>query len=221
MLLLPSENSQPSHPNCTTSCWKELQNIYVKPKTGESRSDLAHVTLKSDILPNENLPPFPVDINQPKLMAFVDTAYANSQQNWQSTTGFAFTYCGGAIVYRSKTQPLTAISSTEAEFLAAVSCAKIFLYLWLILYELGFEYKGPIPIYKDNTSTIVIVNSSVPTERAWHIYVQHFAIQNWKGWDCIKLIPITGILNPSNDLTKLLGWVLHSCHCCQFMGHYA
>ena len=98
-------------------------------------------------------------------MAFVDAAYANDQRKRRSTTGFVFTYCGGAIVYRSKTQSITAISSTEAEFLAAVSCAKIVLYLRSILYELGFACKEPTPIYKDNASIIDIVNSSVPTER--------------------------------------------------------
>ena len=138
-------------------------------------------------------------------------------ESWitQYSTGFVFTYCGGVIVYRSKTQSVTAISSTEAEFIAAVSCAKIALYLRSILYELGFA------IYEDNTSTIDIINSSIPTEHAWHIYIQYFVIQDWKEWGCIKLIHIPGILNPSNDLTKPLGWVLHSRHCRCFMGHYA
>ena len=67
----------------------------------------------------------------------------------------------------------------------------------------------------------MIVNSQVPTERARHIYVQYFAIQDWKEWGCIKLIHIPGILNPCDDLTKLLGWVFHSRHCRRFMGHYA
>ena len=87
------------------------------------------------------------------------------------------------------------------------------LYLRLILYELGFACKEATPIYEDNASTIDIVNLSVPTERARHTYIQYFAIQYWKEWGCIELIHIPGILNPSDDLTNPLGWVLHSCHC--------
>ena len=139
--------------------------------------------------------------------------YANDQRKRQSTAGFVFTYCGGAIVYRSKIQSITAISSTEVEFLAAVSCAKIALYLRSILFELGFPCIGPTCIYEDNASTIDIVNSTIPTERAWHIYIQYFAIQDWKEWGCIELIHIPGKLNPSDNLTKALGWVLHSRHC--------
>ena len=91
-----------------------------------------------------------------------------------------FTYCGGAIVYRSKTQSITYLSSTEAEFLAAVLCAKIALCLRSVLDELGFGCTEPTKIDEDNASTIMIVNSQVPTECAQHIYVQYFAIQDWK-----------------------------------------
>ena len=73
----------------------------IKYKQSINGNDLVPVTLTSDVISDENLPLFPVDINQPKLMTFVDAAYANDQQNQQSTTGFVFTYCGGAIVYRS------------------------------------------------------------------------------------------------------------------------
>ena len=102
-------------------------------------------------------------------MAFVDATYANNQHKWRSITGFVLTYCCGAIVYRSKTQSVTVISSTEAEFFATVSCAKIVLYFRWILYELGFACKGATFIHKDNSSTINIFNSPVPTERAIHI----------------------------------------------------
>ena len=103
----------------------ETKDWGIKYKQSVVRDDLAPVTLKSDAVFDENLPVFPVDVNQPKLMAFVDAVYANNQRKRQSTTGYIFVYYGGAIVYCSKTQYITTISSTEAEFLVAVSCAKI------------------------------------------------------------------------------------------------
>ena len=107
-------------------------------------------------------------------MAFVDAIYANDHQKCQFTTGFVFTYCGGAIVCQSKMQTVTAISSTEAEFLAAISCAKITLYLRFMLEEFGFPCYSPTRMYEDNASTIMIVNLQVPTKYAQHIYVQYF-----------------------------------------------
>ena len=42
---------------------------------------------------------------------------------------------GGAVAYRSKTQTVTALSSTEVEFFAAVGAAKAILFLQSVLHE--------------------------------------------------------------------------------------
>ena len=114
-----------------------------------------------------------------KLIGFVDAAYANDLSKQRSTTGYVFTYSGGAVVYRSKTQSLTALSSTEAEFIAAVTAAKTAKYIRSVLYKLGLQQIDPTPIYKDNKPTINIVASQKPTERTRHIDIRFFAIQDW------------------------------------------
>ena len=138
----------------------------------------------------------------------------------RSTTGYAFTLAGGAIAYRSKTQSLTATSSCEAEFYAAVTAAKVAKYLRSILQELGFTQKSPTLLYEDNASTIKLINAKQPTERSRHIDIQFFAIQDWKSQGHILMEHIPGIINPSDDLTKPLGWVLHSRHARRIMGHF-
>ena len=125
-----------------------------------------------------------------------------------------------AIVYKSKTQSQTAQSSTEAEFYAAVSAAKIVLYLRSILADLGFPQKNPTTLYEDNDSTIKIVNSGVPTERSRHIDIPYFAIQDWKRDLYIKMQFISGKINPADALTKPLGWVLHNRHVRRLFGHF-
>ena len=75
-------------------------------------------------------------------------------------------------------------------------------------------------IYEDDSSIIMVVNSKVSIDRARQIDVQYFAIQDWKEWGCIDPIHIPVVINPVDNLTKPLGWVLHSQHCCCFMGHY-
>jgi len=88
------------------------------------------------------------------------------------------------------------------------------------LRELGFEQSDPTPIYEDNQSAIKMINARVPTERSRHIDIQHFAIQDWKDAGDIVMIHIPGIINCSDQLTKPLGWVLHSRHARRMMGHY-
>jgi hypothetical protein len=58
-------------------------------------------------------------------------------------TGYTFVLSGGIITYHCKTQSITATSSTEAEFLAAVLAAKHARYLCSIMKELGFEQQAP------------------------------------------------------------------------------
>ena len=124
------------------------------------------------------------------------------------------------VSYRSKTQAVTALSSTEAEFLAAVTAAKHAKYLRAILLELGYEQKGPTILYEDNMSAIHMINSRVPTERSRHIDIQHFAIQDWAESNEITMRHIPGTLSIPDGLTKALGWILHSRHARRMMGHY-
>ena len=88
-----------------------------------------------------------IDINTTQLKGFCDAAHANDLRKRRSTSGLVFTFMGGPIVYQSRTQSVTAGSSTEAEFFAAYSAAKVARYLRAILKELGFEQKDPTPIY--------------------------------------------------------------------------
>ena len=165
---------------------------------------------------------FDVNINQPILTGFVDAAHANDLRKRRSTTGLVFTFCGGAVVYKSKTQSLTAGSSTEAEFIAAHTAAKIAKYLQMILKQLGYEQKQPTPIHIDNMSALQIINNNTsPTERTRHLDIRYYAIQDWREAGDIVMEHIPGVLNPSNDLTKPLGYILHARHCRQIMGHYS
>ncbi|KAG7343608.1 reverse transcriptase RNA-dependent DNA polymerase [Nitzschia inconspicua] len=167
-----------------------------------------------------SLPPFPSIPSPLQLTGYVDAAHANDLRNRRSTTSYAFVLNGGAIAYRSKTQTVTATSSTEAEFIAAVSAAKTAKYLRAVLHELSFPQLSPTPIHIDNVSAIQIINARKPTERSRHIDIQAFAIQDWKDNGDILMHHIPGVINPSDSLTKPTGWVLHSRHCRRIMGHY-
>ena len=152
-----------------------------------------------------SLPTFPVEINWYKLTGFVDAAYANNLCRHRSTTGYGFLLAGGVVSYRCQIQKLTAVSSTEAEFYAAISAAKVARYFPFILSELGFPQDEPTPLYKDNASTIHMVNARKPTERSRYIDICHFEILDWKERGDIKMHHIPGVINPSDVMTKNLG----------------
>ena len=124
------------------------------------------------------------------------------------------------VSYRCKTQSITAISSAEAEFIAAVTAAKHAKCLRPIMTQLGFAPKGSMVLHCDNQSAINMVNACVPTEHSCHIDIQHFPIQDWKDSGDIVMKFINGVTNPSDDLTKPLGWVLHEHNAHRIMGHF-
>jgi hypothetical protein len=209
--------------------YKSLKNIARYLRTTKHwgirfKRPVPHPELKEGeaetIYQPKDLPSYPEDIAQGKLICFVDAAYGNDPKKRRSTTGYAFTYAGGAIVYRSKTQSIIALSSTEAELIAAVTAAKTARYIRAVLSELGFKQDKPTPIYEDNKSAIDIVNAFKPTERSRHIDIRFFAIQGWKEQGDIIMLHIPGVINAADDLTKPLGWVLHSRHARYLMGHY-
>ena len=63
-------------------------------------------------------------------------------------------------------------------------------------------------------------NKNWPTSRLCHVEIQHVAIQEWQAKQEIIVAHILSILNPSDDLTKALGWILHMRHAWRGMGHY-
>ena len=74
------------------------------------------------------------------------------------------------------TVSLYALSSAEAEFIAASSMVQEFIFLRKFLANLGFKQPGPTPIYADNETCIHWSEGSVGgSDRAKHIDLRkHF-----------------------------------------------
>ena len=162
-----------------------------------------------------------MDIQQPKLIGFVDASYGSELRKRRSITGFVFTYAGGAVSYKSKTQTITASSSTEAEFIAAYDCAKTARYLRFVLQELGYPQEGATEIHIDNQAALQIINDNqCPTIWTRHLDIRFFSLHDWRTDGDIAMVHIAGILNPSDDLTKPLTHCLHARHCQRMMGHF-
>jgi Reverse transcriptase (RNA-dependent DNA polymerase) len=169
---------------------------------------------------DKELPIFPESQTSNQLVGYVDAAHATDILTRRSVTGFIITFCGAAICYRSKTQTTVATSSTEAEFIAAVTASKAVKYLRSILEQLGCPQVDPTPIYEDNEAAIEMINAFKPTPRARHIDIQFFAIQQWKQNGEVLFHHIPGTINMADALTKALGWILHTRHVRRAMGHY-
>ena len=85
-------------------------------------------------------------------------------------------YTGGAISWRSHKQPIIAMSSTEAEYIAASDASREAIWLRYLLSELTSPLTRPTLLRCDNMSTIKLTSSTdVFHARTKHIDIRfHF-----------------------------------------------
>ncbi|PNY14641.1 hypothetical protein L195_g011325 [Trifolium pratense] len=91
----------------------------------------------------------------------------------KSTTGFVFMLGSGAISWSSKKQPIVTLSTTEAEFVYAASCACQGIWLRNVLNYLKVKQPACTLIYCDNSSSIKNSKNPIMHGRCKHIDVRY------------------------------------------------
>lgn len=106
------------------------------------------------------------------LVGYTDSDYAGDLDDRRSTSGFTFILASGAVSWASKKQPVVALSTTEAEYIAAASCACQCIWLRRVLEKIGFEEKTETVIRCDNNSAIQLSKHPVFHGKSKHIEVR-------------------------------------------------
>ena len=84
-----------------------------------------------------------------------------------------------AISWKSKRQPIVALSTAEAEFAAASSLVQEVIYVRKFLASLGFPQSLPTPVDEDNTTCIGWSEGTVGgTDQAKHIDLRRFFVHD-------------------------------------------
>ncbi|GJU24684.1 hypothetical protein Tco_1163305 [Tanacetum coccineum] len=73
------------------------------------------------------------------LVGYTDSDLAGNKDNMKSTSGYLMTFAGGAVSWQSRLQKCVALSTIEAEYMAATKACKELLWLKRFLQELGFK----------------------------------------------------------------------------------
>jgi hypothetical protein len=88
-----------------------------------------------------------------------------SQQDHHSISGNVFLFDGAAISWSLCKQALIALSSTEAEYIAAASAACEIIWLCSLVSELANLWSLPTSLRCDNQSTMVLGNNGFMNTR--------------------------------------------------------
>jgi hypothetical protein len=137
------------------------------------------------------------------LIGFCDADYAGDLQTRRSTSGFVFIHLGGPVSWASRRQPCVALSTTEAEFVAAADATKEAVWFQQLLSELGIDARSTT-IYCDNQSAIALVNNPTFHQRTKHIDVRLFYIRELQESKKVNIVYLNTEQQIADILTKPL-----------------
>jgi hypothetical protein len=144
-----------------------------------------------------------------ELYAYVDAAFADDVITRRSTMGYVIMLNAAAVSWRSKREPIVALSTAEAEYVGACYAAQEILALRSLLKRLGYAQSLPTCIYEDNQACILLAGEPVFRERSKHIDLRWHFIRDKVRTQDVHLVPCSTQNMVADVLTKALGWVKH------------
>ena len=116
----------------------------------------------------------PKGLSQGEMFGYVDSSW----ESRRSTSGFILYRNGGPIAWCSRKQKSTALSTAEAEIMAASEATKSVMAIRLILRDIGREIKGPTVLFEDNQAAIYFAQNEGTPARMKHIDVREYFVRD-------------------------------------------
>lgn len=121
------------------------------------------------------------------MIGYTDSDWGGDQDERKSTSGYVFYLGSTAFTWSSKKQQIVALSTCEAEYVAATSSVCEAIWLRNLLAELSHQQEGPTTIFVDNKSTIELAKNPVQHGRSKHIDTRYHFIRQQVKDKVIKL----------------------------------
>ena len=126
-------------------------------------------------------------------------------------------FAGVGFAYASKRQNCIAMSSTEAEIIAASACALEIIHFRTLLGEMGLPQTEPTKLYVDNSGAVELARDRKSCHRSRHVDRRYFKVRElvYEGFISVEHIDTTE--NASDVLTKPLKIDPFYKHCTRLM----
>lgn len=138
------------------------------------------------------------------LRSYCDADLAGDVETRRSTSGFCVVLFGAVVHWTSKLQTTVALSTAEAETIAATEAIKQLMHMRMLLRELGHEVKYPTVMYEDNNAAMAFAVKGEQSKRTKHYQMKvHFLSEQYQeGTYVMKKVGTTEQL--SDTFTKAL-----------------
>ena len=121
-------------------------------------------------------------------------------------------YAGAVVSYGSKRQNCIALSSTEAEIMAASQAAAEVLYIRGLLREMGVKLDKPTVLYVDNSGAVELSKDLKSCQRSRHIERRYLKVRELVAQGDIEVRYCPTKENVADALTKSLPPAVHKAH---------
>ncbi|UYV80232.1 K02A2.6-like, partial [Cordylochernes scorpioides] len=112
-----------------------------------------------------------------ELNAYCDSDFAGDMKTRKSTSGYTILFGKGPISWSSRKQPIVALSTTEAEYIAAAECVKELIYMKALIEELTNEtILAKLNI--DNQSAMTLMKTGQMNRKTKHIDVRYHFLKD-------------------------------------------
>jgi Reverse transcriptase (RNA-dependent DNA polymerase) len=150
---------------------------------------------------------------------WVDSDWAGDTDTRRSHAAYILMLNGGPISWKSRRQDSVALSTSEAEYMAASEVGKEIQYLRALLHDVGFTQLSPTNVYEDNLACIAMSTNPVRRKSSRHIDMRVHYCRELYLTGVMKLIPLRTHLMVADALTKSLPGPALSKHRDVMMGH--
>ena len=146
-----------------------------------------------------------------QLAAYSDSDWAGSRSDRKSTSGYVFTlnHEGPAISWKSKKQDSVALSTCEAEYMAASAAAQEAIYLARVLNDLCKHTASPVirladgvVVNVDNQGAIGLAKNPVSHNKTKHIDIRYHFVRECVLTNKIRLEYVPSEFNLADVMTK-------------------
>ncbi|WJX11887.1 hypothetical protein P8452_02442 [Trifolium repens] len=139
-----------------------------------------------------------------ELEGFSDSDWCGDKDDRRSTSGMWFRFRNSPISWSSKKQNIVALSSCEAEYVAAAQAACQAVWLESLLDELKIKYVKPVKLNVDNQSAISLARNPIAHGRSKHIETKYHFLRYQVTQDKLNLVHCRTNVQIADIMTKPL-----------------
>ena len=142
--------------------------------------------------------------NHTDFNCYVDASHASDVDTRRSITGYIFFISGGPVSWQSRMQTSVALSSMEAEYMAASAATQEAMWQARLLEQMGMRIDLPIKLYEDNKSTILFTDHPGDHRTTKHIDTRKEFARDAQNLGIIEMVFVPTAEQLADGMTKAL-----------------